>query len=322
MHLFNIAMLAKQGCRLHVNPNSLLSSCLKAKYYPSHDILQAQAGYRPSFTWRSIHHAINFLKKGSCWNVGNGYKVQIWQDNWLPQQNGYKILTPKANHTISLVNELMTFHPSLSWNIPLIDNIFMQFESDLIKQLPLLQNPSEDKLMWPYTKDGCYSVRTGYNLLKQWQDSSKCNSANPNTYNKIWKSIWSLHTIPRHKALLWRVANNALPVRSALSHRGIQCSILCPRCLQKEETISHLFMGCDRAAHVWFGSNLGVKFTPNQSNFLDWLFYCISTLKEEDLVVITTIIYGIWWARNKLVFENYDMDDKAIIDHAYSSVRD
>jgi hypothetical protein len=81
-------------------------------------------------------------------------------------------------------------------------------------------------------------------------------------------------------------------------------------------------MGCDRAAHVWFGSNLGVNFTPNHSNFLEWLFYCINTLKEEDLVVVTAIIYGIWWARNKLVFENYDMEDKAIIDHAYSSVRD
>jgi hypothetical protein len=104
----------------------------------------------------------------------------------------------------------------------------MKSEGDLIKQLPLIHNHSEDKLMWPYTKDGCYSVRTGYNILKQWQDNSNCNSANPNTYNKIWKRIWSLHTIPRHKALLWRVANNALPVRSALNLRGIHCPIFAP----------------------------------------------------------------------------------------------
>jgi hypothetical protein len=155
----------------------------------------------------------------------------------------------------------MTLSPSLSWNSPLIDSIFMQSEGDLIKQLPLFQNPTEDKLMWPHTTDGCYSVRSGYNILKQWQENRNCNSASPNTYNKIWTRLWSLHTIPRHKALIWRVANNALPVRSALNQRGVNCPILCPRCMIREETISHLFMGCDRAAHVWFGSNLGVKFT-------------------------------------------------------------
>jgi hypothetical protein len=81
-------------------------------------------------------------------------------------------------------------------------------------------------------------------------------------------------------------------------------------------------MGCDRAARVWFGSNLGINFTSNHSNFLDWLFYCISNLKEKDLVSIAAIIYGLWWARNKLVFDNYVMDEKTIIKHAYSSVRD
>jgi hypothetical protein len=92
--------------------------------------------------------------------------------------------------------------------------------------------------------------------------------------------------------------------------------------MKREETISHLFMRCDRAAHVWFGSNLGVNFTPNHSYFLEWLFYCITSLNEEDLVAISAIIYGIWWARNKLVFDNYDMEDKAIIDQAYSSIKD
>jgi hypothetical protein len=66
MHLFNLAMLSKQGWRLHVNPNSLLSKCLKAKYYPHSDVLQAQVGNKPSFTWKSIHQAIWALNKGSC----------------------------------------------------------------------------------------------------------------------------------------------------------------------------------------------------------------------------------------------------------------
>jgi len=36
IHSFNMAMLAKQGWRLVMNPDSLCAQLLKAKYYPGH----------------------------------------------------------------------------------------------------------------------------------------------------------------------------------------------------------------------------------------------------------------------------------------------
>jgi hypothetical protein len=131
MHMFNLAMLAKQCWRLHIKPSSLLSQCLKAKYYPHCDILQAQIRNLPGYTWRSIHQALWFLNKGCCWKIGTGTKVNIWKDNWIPHQNGYKILTTKANHSQTLVNELITNHPRKAWNTSLISNIFLPFERDL-----------------------------------------------------------------------------------------------------------------------------------------------------------------------------------------------
>jgi hypothetical protein len=112
MHIYNLAMLAKQGWRLHVYPNSLLNQCLKAKYYPHSDVLQAQAENLLSFTWRSIQHALWILNKGSCLKIGTGSDVNIWTVNWLPQQNGYKILTPKENHSPTLVSNLIKNHSS------------------------------------------------------------------------------------------------------------------------------------------------------------------------------------------------------------------
>jgi hypothetical protein len=47
-----------------------------------------------------------------------------------------------------------------------------------------------------------------------------------------------------------------------------------------------------------------------------------STLKEEDLCVIASLTYGIWFARNKMVFENHDTEDKVIIDKATSAILD
>jgi hypothetical protein len=322
MHLFNIAMLAKQVWRLHAAPNSLLNQCLKAKYYPSNDILNAQIGFNPSYTWRSIHHAIETIKKGSCWKIGAGDKVNIWKDNWIPFQNGFKILTPKAGNNINLVNELILEEPSRCWNTNLIDSIFLPFEGDLIKQIPLTHDHHADQLMWPSSKEGIYTVKSGYNLLKNWQDNSQIGSTNPNPLNQEWKKLWALPTIPRHKALLWRIINNAIPTRSNLSHRGIHCSILCPRCMQKEETINHLFMECDRARIIWFRSKLGITFNTNHRNFVDWLLYCFTTLKDKELCYLASVTYEIWFARNLHVFENRDMDDTKILEKAYTTIMD
>jgi hypothetical protein len=89
MHTFNKALLAKQVWRLHTNPLSLLSLCLKAKYYPTTDILQATQGSQPSYAWQSIHQAIEVIKKGSCWRIGNGQNIKIWEDNWLISQSSH-----------------------------------------------------------------------------------------------------------------------------------------------------------------------------------------------------------------------------------------
>jgi hypothetical protein len=179
------------------------------------------------------------------------------------------VLTAKANHSPTLVSDLILHQPSITWNVSLIDSIFLPFERDLIKQLPLTQEPMEDHIMWPHATNGCYTVKLGYNVLKFWQDNSNSGSTNTNPHNKIWKRIWTLPTIPRHKSLLWRVINNSIPVRSALSHRGIHCPIICPICYQKEETISHLFMECNKASRIWFGSYLGIKFNSTHRSFND-----------------------------------------------------
>ncbi|MCH80635.1 hypothetical protein A2U01_0001405, partial [Trifolium medium] len=165
MHWFNLAMLAKQVWRLQTDPTSLLGKCLKARYYPTNDILHSQQGNHASYAWQSIHQAIWVIKKGSCWKIGDGQNVHLWDDNWVVFQNGYKLLTPPNDHdNITKVRDIMLFQPTKDWNYNLIDQTFLPFERDLIKQIPLITEATEDQLMWPHTKEGDYSVKSGYNL--------------------------------------------------------------------------------------------------------------------------------------------------------------
>jgi hypothetical protein len=158
---------------------------------------------------------------------------------------------------------------------------------------------NEDQLMWPHTKDGHYSVKSGYNLLCQWHNATLPGSALINNQDKTWKKLWSLNTIPRHKVLLWRIIQRAVPVRSELSKRGIPCNILCPRCLLKEETLDHTFMKCQHASKIWFGSKLGINFNNSHINISNWIIYALNHLNSEDLIYMAAITYGIWYARNQ-----------------------
>ena len=49
LQAFKLAMLAKQGWRLLMNPNSLVARVYKAKYYPHGGVLNASLGSRPSY---------------------------------------------------------------------------------------------------------------------------------------------------------------------------------------------------------------------------------------------------------------------------------
>ena len=64
---FNLALLAKQGWRLHQNPNSLVHKVLKAQYFLDSSFMEAQLGKKLSYIWRSIMVAKNIIKEGSRW---------------------------------------------------------------------------------------------------------------------------------------------------------------------------------------------------------------------------------------------------------------
>jgi hypothetical protein len=80
LYSFNLAMLCKQVWMLNVDPNSLCAQVLKAKYYPSDDILNAGPNAGSSFTWQSIVGGIQTFKRGHIWRIGDGETVNIWSD--------------------------------------------------------------------------------------------------------------------------------------------------------------------------------------------------------------------------------------------------
>ena len=107
MHLFNQALLARQGWKLIQNPNSLCARVLKSKYFPNGNILDTVFASDVSPAWRGIEFGLELLKKGLIWRVGNGRKIQITRDQWILRKEGLKAASFVRRTRLRWVNQLI-----------------------------------------------------------------------------------------------------------------------------------------------------------------------------------------------------------------------
>jgi hypothetical protein len=121
---FNKALLAKQGWQLLHLPHCFLLKIMKAKYYRGGNFLDSHLGNCPSFAWKNIHSSVDLIREGLIWQVGNGAKVHIWKDKWLPKKSTFmvqspsRLLDPKAR-VCDLIDEDTKW-----WKTTLLENIF------------------------------------------------------------------------------------------------------------------------------------------------------------------------------------------------------
>lgn len=105
---FNLGMLAKQGWKLLIEPNSLISKVLKAKYYPNVSFMDAPIQLNVSYTWNSICAARKVVDLGSYWLVGRGQSIRIWEDPWIPTTSTFRPFSPKLEGcSLMTVDELV-----------------------------------------------------------------------------------------------------------------------------------------------------------------------------------------------------------------------
>jgi hypothetical protein len=82
--LFNQVMVGGQCLRLMTEQSSLCARVLKGRYFPNTDFLSAVKPRFSSFTWRSILFGRQLFLRGMRWGVGNGERIRITKDNWVP----------------------------------------------------------------------------------------------------------------------------------------------------------------------------------------------------------------------------------------------
>jgi hypothetical protein len=70
------------------------------------------------------------------WRVGDGSRIRVWTDPWLPRTWARRPLTPRGNNLISRVDELVD--PTTgSWDVQLVKDTFLEVDAKLILSLPI-----------------------------------------------------------------------------------------------------------------------------------------------------------------------------------------
>ncbi|KAI5324876.1 hypothetical protein L3X38_033949 [Prunus dulcis] len=247
--IFNQALLARMAWRILTQPHALVSQVLEAKYFPNRSFLHSDFGSSPSYIWQSILWGSDLLQQGIRWRVGDGRDIFVYFDKWLPTPTTFRTISPPSFPLNTRVSELIS---GGFWDIQRIRAHFLDKDSEAILSITISLSSHCDKVLWHYTSNGQYSVRSGYCIgLHHSRDvgvnisgSNVGQGSGAGSSSSMWKQVWRPRVRNKVKLFLWRALQNALPCHWALNYRHIGDDNCCPRCHDSQETIIHALWGC------------------------------------------------------------------------------
>ncbi|GAA0158442.1 hypothetical protein LIER_15464 [Lithospermum erythrorhizon] len=149
----------ERGWRVATNQASLLAKLLNGRYYRRSSFLHAKLGTNPSFGWRSLLEGRKILKRGVRWRVGNGKRIDIWKDPWIPRltELDTRGMEVEGLHKVSQLIQEGNWHESL------IGELFEEEDAKRILAIPLSRHHYPSKLVWDHTNSGIYLISSDTN---------------------------------------------------------------------------------------------------------------------------------------------------------------
>lgn len=157
-----------------------------------------------------------------------------------------------------MVIELITLDGH--WKRDVVERCFNNEEAQVILRLPISRFRCPNRLIWHYTRNRMYSIKSGYKVAMERNGElgrkGKGQSSEGHIKDPIWLDVWQLQVPPKPRHFIWKGCKNILAVCSKLQHRGVRLETCCPHYGDDVETQVHLFFKCSFTRIFWFGSPL------------------------------------------------------------------
>lgn len=311
---FNIALLGKQCWNMLNNPGSLVSRLFKARYFSNTSMFEAQKGRNSSYIWQGLKTAMDSLRSGFRWVVGNGESICATKDQWIRGKKDYCVVN---DHSYAGRSEKVSTYidaGTKSWMTHQVFENFLLEDARAIISIPLPRNETEDRVVWAGSSSGIYTAKEGY---KHWLNLN--NIVHNGNHSDGWKRLWSLFIPNKIKNFIWRLCRNTIPTRWSLRFRGVQVPITCPMCNSDIEHLLHVFFDCTFAKQCWQYAGMALN-TDHIEDVPIWLLNTLSTGKSESNIKVCTILWGIWTWRNKRVWESKSVSAALTMENSFHHV--
>lgn len=140
-----------------------------------------------------------------------------------PNPSRSQIFSPKPPHCdLVLVEDLID--ESKNRNIPLLSHLFSDVEVQSILSLSLSFRLPNDKLIWHYDRKGIFSVKSAYQVTRDWIQSRReaASSSSANSSGEAWKKLWAARVPPKVKTGVCRIGLDIIPTCINLHRKRIQ----------------------------------------------------------------------------------------------------
>jgi hypothetical protein len=307
MRLFNQALLARQAWHLLQFPETLCAKVLKAKYYRNGFLLDTVFSGNGSSTWHAIEYGLELLKKGAIWRVGNGAKIKVWRDPWIPRESDHLPRSKQGRCRYRWVSDFIS--PDGTWNEQRLHQYFEDEDIVEIMKIKPSRRNEEDFVAWFPEKNGMFTVRSAYRLAlhKQMRCTERgATSSRPDGFDPCWRLIWKSPIPPKAKLLAWRISRNALATQLNMQRRGMSTTGLCQVCGREDEDTLHVFLRCPHARDLWRAMTEVwdlpdvERIKPNGTNWFMQLLLASST-NQQAMLMMT--FWRAWHAHNELTHE-------------------
>ncbi|XP_031108722.1 uncharacterized protein LOC116013214 [Ipomoea triloba] len=244
--------------------------------------------------WRSVMAAHELICSGVRRRVGDGRSTLIWGHPWLPDEPDPMVQTTMPHELDgSLVSGLID--PTTgTWDLSIIQDIFDQCDVDRILKVPVTP-VYEDSWFWQGDPSGNYTVKDGYKRIVGSFVSA------PGTFDK-WLHLWKIKCPAKWRIFIWRALSNILPTTTNLIYKRVDIDPACPMCGMLHENVVHSLLLCEFSSLVWNESSLHVP-SVGGNDFGVWFANAISILTEENILNVVALLYYVWKARDKAVWE-------------------
>ncbi|KAF1892551.1 hypothetical protein Lal_00011018 [Lupinus albus] len=166
----------------------------------------------------------NIVMQNALWLVGDGNKVNFWNDSWT----GDALVELSIVHVSvqsSLVAKVSDFVLNIVWTIPKV--IAEAFPNVVENIVQLNTSSTQDMFIWQGTNYGILSLKVAFNCIK------------PDMEDKNWcKLIWSDYIPPSKSFTTWRLFHHKMPTNENLQKRGCHLTSMCSNC-QSQNTAEY-----------------------------------------------------------------------------------